>query len=310
MTPRAFRFGVTVPAVAAGPAWAERARRVEQLGYSILQMPDHFREQLAPVPALTAAALATTRLRIGSLVFSNDFRHPVALAKEAATLDVLSGGRFELGLGSGWLREEYDQAGIPFDAPGTRIERMAEAVTLVKGLLAGEPVHFTGRHYSIAGLRGTPTPIQRPHPPLVIGGGGERLLSLAAREASIVSLVPRARRDGGGLDRGDFGEAAFRQKIEWVRAAAGDRLAALELHTLIQAVVVTDRRAVAAEQLATRFKIGPELVLESPYVLCGTVEEICETLQRRRQTHGISYVTVFDRDLEVFAPVVERLAAT
>lgn len=310
MTPRAFRFGVTVPAVAAGPAWAERARRVEQLGYSILQMPDHFREQLAPVPALTAAALATTRLRVGSLVFSNDFRHPVVLAKEAATLDVLSGGRFELGLGSGWLREEYDQAGILFDAPGTRIERMAEAVTLVKGLLTGEPVHFTGRHYTIAGLRGTPTPIQRPHPPLVIGGGGQRLLSLAAREASIVSLVPRARRDGGGLDRGDFGEAAFRQKIEWVRAAAGDRLAALELHTLIQAVVVTDRRAIAAEQLATRFKIGPELVLESPYVLCGTVEEICETLRQRRQTHGISYVTVFDRDLEVFAPVVERLAAT
>lgn len=310
MTPRAFRFGVTVPAVAAGPAWAERARRVEQLGYSILQMPDHFREQLAPVPALTAAALATTRLRVGSLVFSNDFRHPVVLAKEAATLDVLSGGRFELGLGSGWLREEYDQAGILFDAPGTRIERMAEAVTLVKGLLTGEPVHFIGRHYTIAGLRGTPTPIQRPHPPLVIGGGGQRLLSLAAREASIVSLVPRARRDGGGLDRGDFGEAAFRQKIEWVRAAAGDRLAALELHTLIQAVVVTDRRAIAAEQLATRFKIGPELVLESPYVLCGTVEEICETLRQRRQTHGISYVTVFDRDLEVFAPVVERLAAT
>jgi probable F420-dependent oxidoreductase len=234
----------------------------------------------------------------------------VVLAKEAATLDVLSGGRFELGLGSGWLREEYDQAGILFDAPGTRIERMAEAVTLVKGLLTGEPVHFTGRHYTIAGLRGTPTPIQRPHPPLVIGGGGQRLLSLAAREASIVSLVPRARRDGGGLDRGDFGEAAFRQKIEWVRAAAGDRLAALELHTLIQAVVVTDRRAIAAEQLATRFKIGPELVLESPYVLCGTVEEICETLRQRRQTHGISYVTVFDRDLEVFAPVVERLAAT
>jgi len=123
VTPRPFRFGVTVPIVAAGPAWAEHARRIEQLGYAILQMPDHFREQLAPVPALTAAALATTRLRIGSLVFSNDFRHPVVVAKEAATLDVLSGGRFELGLGSGWLREEYDQAGIPFDAPGTRIEQ-------------------------------------------------------------------------------------------------------------------------------------------------------------------------------------------
>jgi len=308
VTPRPFRFGVTVPSVAAGPAWAEHARRIEQLGYAILQMPDHFREQLAPVPALTAAALATTRLRIGSLVFSNDFRHPVVLAKEAATLDVLSGGRFELGLGSGWLREEYDQAGIPFDAPGTRIERMAETVTIVKGLLAGEPVHFTGRHYTIAGLRGTPTPVQRPHPPLVIGGGGQRLLSLAAREASIVSLVPRARRDGGGLDRGDFGEAAFRQKIERVRAAAGDRFAGLELHTLIQAVVVTDRRTEAAEPLATRFRMDREAVLESPYVLIGSIDEICAALESRRDRHGISSVTVFDRDLEAFAPGVARLA--
>jgi len=307
MTPRPFRFGVTVPIVVSGPAWAEHARRIEQLGYSILQMPDHFREQLAPVSALTAAALATTRLRIGSLVFSNDFRHPVVLAKEAATLDVLYGGRFELGLGSGWLREEYDQAGIPFDAPGTRIERMAETVTIVKGLLAGEPVHFTGRHYTIAGLRGTPTPVQRPHPPLVIGVGGQRLLSLAAREASIVSLVPRARRDGGGLDRGDFGEAAFRQKIEWVRAAAGDRFAGLELHTLIQAVVVTDRRTEAAQPFATRFRMDREAVLESPYVLIGSIDEICAALESRRERHGISSVTVFDRDLEAFAPVVARL---
>jgi len=135
---RPFRFGVTVPSVSGGTAWAEKARRVEQLGFSVLAVPDHFRDQLAPVPALIAAALATTRLRVGSLVFSNDFRHPVVLAKEAATLDVLSGGRFELGLGAGWLKAEYDQAGIRFDAPGTRVERLEEAVTIVKGLLAGE----------------------------------------------------------------------------------------------------------------------------------------------------------------------------
>src|SRR5689334_25210991 len=186
-------------------------------------MPDHFREQLAPVPALTAAALATTRLRVGSLVFSNDFRHPVVLAKEAATLDGLSGGRFELGLGSGWLREEYDQAGIPFDAPGTRIERMAEAVTIVKGLLAGEPVHFTGRHYTIAGLRGTPTPIQHPHPPLVIGGGGPRPLPPAPPGGPVVGLgAPGGPGGGGGGGRGRGG-GARRPEEEWGRGPAGGR---------------------------------------------------------------------------------------
>jgi probable F420-dependent oxidoreductase len=303
-----FRFGVTVPTVLSGPAWVERVRRIEQLGYSIVHVPDHFRDQLAPVPALTAAAMATTRLRVGSLVFSNDFRHPVVLAKEAATIDVLAGGRFELGLGSGWLREEYDQAGIAFDAPGRRIERLAEAVAIVKGLLAGERVTFSGRHYTIAGLEGRPHPVQRPHPPILIGGGGQRTLSLAAREASIVGLVPRARRDGGGLDRADFGEAALRQKIEWVRAAAGERFDALEVHALIQAVVVSDQRVAAADQLATRFGVARELVLESPYVLVGTVDEICASLRERRELYGISYLTVFDRDLEAFAPVVERLA--
>jgi probable F420-dependent oxidoreductase len=304
---RPFRFGVTAPTVLSGPAWVERARRIEQLGYSIVHVPDHFRDQLAPVPALTAAAMATTRLRVGSLVFSNDFRHPVVLAKEAATLDALSGGRFELGLGSGWLREEYDQAGISFDAPGTRIERLAEAVAIVKGLLAGERVTLSGRHYAIAGLEGRPRPIQRPHPPILIGGGGQRTLSLAAREASIVGLVPRARRDGGGLDRADFGEAALSQKVEWVRAAAADRFEALELHALIQAVVVSDRRT-AAKQLASRFSVPSELLLESPYVLVGAVDEICETVRQRRERYGISYLTVFDRDLEAFAPVVARLA--
>lgn len=310
MGARLFRFGVTVPSVSAGSAWAEKARRVERLGFSVLAVPDHFRDQLAPVPALTAAALATTRLRVGSLVFCNDFRHPVVLAKEAATLDVLSGGRFELGLGAGWLRAEYDQAGISFDAPGTRIERLEESVAIVKGLLAGERVTFTGRHYSIADLEGRPVPVQRPHPPILIGGGGQRTLSLAAREASIVGFVPRALKDGSGLDRTDFGEAALRQKIQWARAADGDHFDSLELNALIQAVVVSDQRTHTADQLAARFKVARDLVLESPYVLLGTIDEICDTIRQRRERYGISYLTVFERDMEAFAPVVERLAGT
>lgn len=305
-----FRFGVTVPTVRSGPAWVDHVRRIERLGYSIVHVPDHFRDQLAPVPALTAAAMATTRLRVGSLVFSNDFRHPVVLAKEASTIDVLSGGRFELGLGSGWLREEYDQAGISFDAPGTRVERLTEAVAIVKGLLAGEAVTFAGRHYTITALKGRPSPVQRPHPPLLIGGGGPRMLALAAREASIVGLVPRARRDGGGLDRGDFGEAALREKVGWVRDAAGDRFEALELHALIQAVILSGQRSVAAERVAARFGAGREALMDSPYVLIGTVDGICETLRKRREAYGISYLTVFDRDLDAFAPVVERLGGT
>jgi len=307
---RPFRFGVTAPTPSGGTNWAERARRVEQLGYSMLVVPDHFRDHLAPVPALVAAALATTRLRVGSLVFSNDFRHPAVLAKEAATIDVLSGGRFELGLGAGWLREEYDQTGIRFDAPGTRVERLEEAVTIIKRLLAGERVTFAGRHYTIADLEGRPTPVQRPHPPIAIGGGGRRTLSLAAREASIVGLVPRARRDGSGLDLNDLSDAATREKLEWVRAAAGERFDSLEINTLIQAVVVADQRMAAADQLASRFKVAREVVLETVYVALGTIEEICETLRQRRERYGVSYLTVFERDMEAFAPVVARLAGT
>jgi probable F420-dependent oxidoreductase len=221
---------------------------------------------------------------------------------------VLSGGRFELGLGAGWLRAEYDETGIAFDAPGTRIERLEEAVTIIKGLLAGERVTFAGRHYTIADLEGRPTAVQRPRPPIAIGGGGRRTLTLAARQASIVGLVPRAKRDGSGLDLADLGDAATREKLEWVRSAAGAGFDSLEINALIQAVAVGEERTAAADQLASRFKVGRDVVLETPYVLLGTVEEICETLRQRRERYGISYLTVFERDMEAFAPVVERLA--
>src|SRR5260370_30531151 len=166
-------------------AWRDKARLVESLGYKALYLPDLFGDQLGPIAALMAAAYATTTLRVGSLVFDNDYRHPVVLAKEVASLDLLSDGRFDLGLGAGWMASDYEQAGIPFDSPGLRIERMEEGLAIIKGLLAGGEFSFTGKHYRIASLEGSPSPVQKPHPTIVLGGGGRRMLRLAAREADI-----------------------------------------------------------------------------------------------------------------------------
>ena len=290
--------------------WLALARRAETLGYAILVVPDHFRNALATGPALLAAAEATTTLRVGSLVFDNDFRHPTILAKEAASLDVLTGGRFEMGLGAGWMRSEYDEAGIAFDPPGLRVGRLEEAVRIVKGLFADEPLHFAGRYYHVNGLTGLPRPVQRPHPPLVIGGGGRRVLSLAAREADIVGFAPRAKVDGSGLDRADITAAAVDQKVVWVREAAGDRFASLELNLLVQAVSVTDERAPAIDKLARRFEATPDVVESSPFVFVGSVDWISETLRERRERYGISYWVVFEVAMEAFAPVVARLRGT
>ena len=200
---RPFRFGVSVHGSKSRAEWIGVARQAEVLGYSTLLIPDHLGDQLSPIPALLAAAEATSTLRVGSLVFDNDFRHPVMLAKEAATLDVLSGGRLELGLGAGWMKPEYERAGIPFERASVRIEKMEEAIQIVKGLFADGPLDFAGQYYTITGLEGFPKPVQRPHPPLHIGGGGQRLLSIAAREADIIGFIPRARADGKGQDLTD-----------------------------------------------------------------------------------------------------------
>jgi probable F420-dependent oxidoreductase len=304
---RPFRFGVVTAGAASRAEWVALARRAEALGYAILVAPDHFRNALATGPALLTAAEVTTTLRIGSLVFDNDFRHPTMLAKEAASLDVLSGGRFELGLGAGWMRSEYDTAGLAFDPPGLRVGRLEEAVRIVKGLFADPPLHFAGRFYRINGLDGLPKPVQRPHPPLVIGGGGRRLLSLAAREADIVGFAPRAKADGSGLDRSDITAAAVDDKVAWVREAAGDRFASLELNLLVQAVAVTDDRAAAIEPLMRRFETTAEVVESSPFVFVGSVDRISETLRERRERYGISYWVVFEASMEAFAPVVARL---
>lgn len=309
---RPFRFGVSVHGNKSREEWIEIARQAEDLGYSTLLIPDHLGEQLSPIPALLAAADATSTLRVGSLVFDNDFRHPVMLAKEAATLDVLSGGRLELGLGAGWMKPEYEQAGIPFERPGVRIEKMHEAVQIIKGLFADGPVNFAGQHYTITEMEGFPKPVQRPHPPVHIGGGGQRLLSIAAQEADIVGFIPRARPDGKGQEMMDATPEALEQKITWVREAAGARFADLELGVLVAQVITTEDREQAAQfiasTLAAGYDVSIEMILQAPYLLLGTIDQICEDLLARRERYGISYINVFEQSLEVLAPVIERLA--
>ncbi len=309
---RPFRFGVSVHKTRSKEEWIATARRAESLGYSTLLVPDHLGDQLAPIPALLAAAEATDKLRIGSLVFDNDFRHPVMLAKEAATLDLLSGGRFEFGMGAGWLRSEYEQAGIPFDPAGVRVSKMEEALHIIKGLFADGPLTFSGTYYTVTDLEGHPKPVQQPYPPILVGGGGKRLLSIAAREATIVGFTPLFRADGGGTDLTDATPGALNEKVGWVRQAAGDRFDSLELNILVAEVVVTEDRAQVAQFIAAAMapNMGAtvEQVLQVPYVLIGTVDQICEDLLARRDQYGISYVTVFEKNMEALAPVIARLA--
>lgn len=316
-TRRPFRFGVVMASGGQGPGWlgdgpsretwTAKARRVEALGYSTLLVADHFVDILAPIPALVAAAAATTTLRLGTLVLDNDFRHPVVAARDAATLDVLSDGRLEIGIGGGWMKEEYDQAGIPFESPGTRTGRLEESVRILKGLFSGDPFSFDGRHYRIARLSGWPRPVQRPHPPILIGGGGPRLLRFAGREANVVGIAPRSLPEGG-LDVSDFTAEATERKVGWVREAAGERFGSIELNILTFVTRVTDDRMGVAAHIAQGFGTTPEALLDSPHALIGSAEQIADDLEARRERFGISYVAVFEPALDDFAPVVARLA--
>ena len=296
---RPFRFGLAATIASSRNEWVAIARRAEQLGYHVFLMPDHTGRQLAPVPALMAVADATTRLRIGSLVFANDYRHPVMLAKEVATLDVLSGGRFELGIGAGWATRDYERMGIPYDRPGVRIARMVEAIHLLKRLFTEEAVDFSGTYYRAKRARLSPLPLQRPHPPLMIGGGGPRILSIAAREADIVAVQPQS--DARGRHRpGDLTGGATARKIEVIRKAGGDRFAGLE----IQAYVVDAE----VGTLAAQAKRLPFALVDSPYFLYGSKEQVRDDLLRRRERFGISYYSIPYWAMESFAPVVAELA--
>jgi len=305
---RPFRFGLLARVAHSRDDWLEKARRAEALGYATFLVPDHFRDQVATSVGLMAAAGATTTIRVGSMVYDNDFRHPAVVAKDAATLDLLTGGRFELGLGAGWLLGDYAQTGIPFDAGRVRVERLEEAVHIITAYLEGGPVTAKGRYYAVTGLEGLPRPVQRPRPPLLIGGGGPKILGLAAREADIVGIVPRTYADGSGLDTADTSPAALDAKVATIRAAAGPRMARLELNVLVQRVLVADDPSAALGEVAQQWKLTPVQARESPFVLAGSVDALVDALEARRARYGISYVTVFEQYLDAFAPVVRRLA--
>lgn len=312
---RPFRFGVICEQMQSAEEWILKARQAENYGYSTLLIRDHFiREpfgnQLAPLIALMAAANATRTLRLGSLVLDNDYRHPVMLAKEAATLDLLSGGRFELGIGAGWLRAEYEQAGMIFESAGVRVDRLAEAIHVLKGLFADQPLTLAGNHYTITNLNGFPKPVQRPHPPLLIGAGSKRMLALAGQQADIVGILPKAL--PGGTISEEITErlpATMAQKIEWVQQAAGEHFSELELNMVI-APIFTEQRRKQAEQLARERGwdgIAAEDILNMPSIFLGTPDQIAEDLLRRREQYGFSYFVVSDANMEAFAPIVSRL---
>lgn len=314
---RPFRFGVICEKMGTREAWYAKVRRIEELGYATLLLRDHFMpgtfgDQFAPISALMAAAMLTNTLRVGSMVFDNDYRHPVILSKEAATLDVLSGGRFEFGLGAGWMVSEYEQAGFPFDAPGVRVDRFEEALRIFKGLFAEEPLTFAGKHYTITGISGFPKPLQRPHPPILIGAGGRRMLAIAAREADIVGIMagPLTAGEPTVNDPAAYSAQSFARKIALLRETAGERFSRLEL-SVITNPVFTDNRRAGAEQIAQRrgWNGTPvEEILEMPSIFIGTVEQVAGQMLERRERFGISYYMTTDSTMEAFAPLVERLA--
>jgi probable F420-dependent oxidoreductase len=311
-----FRFGVINEQIPAPADWFAKVRQIEQLGYSTLLIRDHFiadvfGDQLGPIAALASAAAVTTTLRVGTLVFDNDYRHPALLAKECATIDYLSGGRFELGIGAGWLRAEYAQAGMPFETAGARIDRFEEGLLVIKGTWASEPLTFTGKHYQIKSLNGTPKPIQQPHPPILIGGGQRRMLTLAGREANIVSILTTSVASGAMVQvMSERTPEGVRQKLEWVRAGAGERFPTIEL-SLIPSIVITDTRRASTEAfIQARGWNGVAVadVWEMPSVLIGSVEQIIADLQQRREEYGFSYYVIGDDMAEQCAPIIAQLA--
>jgi probable F420-dependent oxidoreductase len=305
---RPFRFGIACSEAASRSAWVDVAKRAEALGFDVLAVSDHFRPQLAPFAALAVAAASTTRLRLATHMIDNDFRHPAVLAKEAATLDVLSDGRVELGLGAGWDRGDYEQSGIAFDAPAVRVERLEESVQILRALFADGPTTFEGKHYRIAGLDGQPKPVQRPGPPIHIGGGRKRVLSIAARHADIVGVHVVLGEEGvRRLDGATLTNAAAAERIEWIRTAAGDRWDALELQVLVYLIAIDRPTDEVNGEARARLGIGADQVASSPHVLAGSLDDIVDRLHERRERFGISYVTANWSNIDAMAKVVARL---
>lgn len=292
--------------------WAEQAKRVEGLGYSALLMPDHFGDQFAPIPALAAVAAATSTLRVGALVHDNDYKHPVVLAKELATLDVLSEGRLEVGLGAGWMVTDYTESGIAYDPPAVRVDRFEEGLAIIGGLLSTDgPFSFEGKHYKITEHHLFPRPVQTPRPPIIIGGGAKRVLGIAARNADIVSINVNLRGGTAGPEVAPNAVPALtKQKVDWVREAAGDRFDDLELNSLVGFVLVTDDRQSVIDAMAPNFGVDPVDAVHIPLALIGTLDQMEEELHWRRENYGISYFSFESSAWETLGPLVSKLAGT
>jgi probable F420-dependent oxidoreductase len=308
---RRFRFALQLFHAPSGAEWTGAARAAEDLGYDVISMPDHFGPQFAPIPGLAHVAATTSRARLSMFVLANDFRTPAVLAKEAATLDVLSGGRLELGIGAGWNAAEFQQAGLEFAAGAERIARLAEAIEILKALFAGGPVEHHGPNYTIEGLELFPRPVQADGIPLVLGGGGEMMLALAAREADIISITTNsAGRTGPGFMGERSSIETISRKVAWIRDQAGARFETLELNVRVITVAVTDDREQAARVLGPDLGIDPDAMLSSPFALVGTTTQIADQLERLRETLAISYLTISQESAQDLAPVVARLART
>ena len=305
---RPFRFGVQVDSAPDARSWADLARRAEANGFDVLTMPDHFTPQLAPMPALMAAADATTTLRVGALVFDNDYKHPLVLAKELATMDVLSGGRVEIGLGAGWMISDYEQSGIPYDSPKVRIDRFVEGLAVIKGCMSGEKFSFTGDHYVITDHVAHPKPVQQPCPPILIGGGGKRVLTIAAREADIIGINGTMTAGVVGVEAvSSMTSAAVDEKVAIVAAAGAHRLDRIEMNIRNFFVKVTDDRRGFVDGVAGMFNIPAELIDDSPFGLIGSVASIQEQILASRERWGFSYFIVGAQNIEEMAPVVAAL---
>jgi probable F420-dependent oxidoreductase len=320
-TPRPFRFSVTPPPIESPRTWTASVRHIEDLGFDAVVVPDHWTEgwSAEPFVALTAAAMATSRLRLQTGVLGNDYRHPVLVHRSAALLDVLSEGRLILGVGAGWLAADYESAGLPYDPPGTRVSRLEEAIAVLKGLFRTGPFSYSGEHYAIHELDGQPDPVQRPHPPLFLGGGSPRILRLAGREADIVGV-------NASLAAGELGRHAVvdllpdrvAEKVGWVlagAAAAARDPSDIELEMNHWLVRVTETTAEARDHLdkvAARFAVDPAVLATSPSVLVGTVPACVDMLVERRESLGFSYLQLDaghpPRDVDSLAPLVAALA--
>lgn len=311
---RPFHFLADLSAIVTGPELAARARRAEATGYHGIVVPDHLIEQLSPVVTMATVAAATSTLRMSAFVLNNDLRHPAVLAQDLASIDVLSGGRLDVAIGAGWNKPEYDAIGMRFDPTPVRQARLAESITVLKGLFSGEPFSFAGEHYTITDHTARPIPVQRPHPPFFIGGGGRRTLTLAGREAQIVGLAPRIAAQAK-VDAHSITFAAAREKIDWIREAAGERFPSIELNVYPSGwpPTITDHVRGEARKVIDRIRsrTGVELteddVLDSPHVFIGSVDRLVEKFLRLREELGITSIML--GDLDELAPVLERLAS-